>query len=107
MIKHLETAVELVGIEHVGVSSDYSFDYEDFLDEIAASPALFDESYTRWGPIQWMAPEVLLTLAAALADRGWSEQDIHAVFAGNFRRVAGQVWGGRDAPVSSSDTGTS
>jgi membrane dipeptidase len=96
MIGHLEAAVDLVGIEHVGVSSDYSFDHEDFLEEITANPALFDESYTRWGPIRWMPPEELLTLPAALADRGWSDEDVRAVLHGNFRRVAGEVWDGSD-----------
>lgn len=92
MIRHIEAAVELVGIDHVGVSSDYSFDYEDFLDEITVNTGLFDESYTRWGPIKWMLPETLLTLGPALAGRGWSDADISAVLSGNFSRVARQVW---------------
>jgi membrane dipeptidase len=102
MIKHLEAAVDLVGIDHVGVSSDYSFDHEDFLAEIAANPDLFDDSYTRWGPIRWMPPEVLLTLPAALADRGWSAGHVGAVLSGNFRRVAHQVWPGA-GPVASAE----
>jgi membrane dipeptidase len=92
MVQHIEAAVDLVGIDHVGVSTDYSFDYQDFLEELTANPSLFDESYTRWGPIQWMAPELLLTVGAALADRGWPDQHIKAVLSGNFSRVARQVW---------------
>ena len=56
MTRHLEYAVDLVGIDHVGISSDFSFDAADFIDEINRNPATFDDSYTRWGPIQWMAP---------------------------------------------------
>lgn len=92
LIRHIEAAVDLVGIDHVGVSTDYSFDYKDFLAELAANPALFDDSYTRWGPITWMAPEVLLTLADALSARGWAPADMQAVVSANFRRVAQQVW---------------
>lgn len=92
MIGHLEAAVDLVGIDHVGVSSDYSFDYQDFVDELTANPGLFDQSYTRWGPIKWMAPEMLLTLGPALADRGWPDKHISKVLSGNFFRVAHQVW---------------
>ncbi|MGQ0625374.1 MAG: dipeptidase [Sporichthyaceae bacterium] len=92
MITHLEAAVELVGIEHVGVSTDCSFDAADFLAEIAANPHLFDESYTRWGPIQWMQPETFLTLGEALLARGWTADDIAAVLHGNFLRVATQSW---------------
>jgi len=92
MTRHLEYAVDLVGIDHVGVSSDFSFDYDDFLAELVRNPRLFDESYTRWGPIQWMAPETLLTLGEHLSGRGWSTADIHSVLAGNFYRVALQAW---------------
>lgn len=92
MTAHLEYAVELVGIEHVGVSTDHSFDADDFLDEIAANPTFFDEAYTRWGPIRWMPPETFVTLGAHLSDRGWSDDDVVAVLGGNFRRVADRVW---------------
>lgn len=92
MTRHLEYAVELVGIDHVGVSTDYSFDHVDFLVEIENTPELFDSSYTRWGPIRWMPPEVFLRLGAHLASRGWQGDHIQAVLGGNFRRVAQRTW---------------
>lgn len=92
MTRHLEYAVDLIGIDHVGISSDFSFDHADFNDELLRNPDLFDDSYTRWGPIQWMPPETLLTLGDHLARRGWSSADIGAVLGGNFLRVARQTW---------------
>jgi membrane dipeptidase len=92
MTRHLEYAVDLVGVDHVGISSDFSFDYADFVDELARNPHLFDESYTRWGTIQWMPPETLLTLGEYLNSRGWSDLDVRAVLGGNFRRVAECSW---------------
>jgi membrane dipeptidase len=92
MTRHLEYAVDLVGIDHVGISSDFSFDAADFIDEVARNPDMFDDSYTRWGPIQWMAPETLLTLGKHLDNCGWSDDDIRAVLGGNFIRVAQQAW---------------
>jgi membrane dipeptidase len=92
MTRHLEYAIDLVGIEHVGISSDFSFDYADFINELRRNPHMFDDSYTRWGPIQWMAPETLLTLGGHLSQRGWSTTDIHAVLGGNFYRVAQNAW---------------
>ncbi|HJT91854.1 MAG TPA: membrane dipeptidase [Mycobacterium sp.] len=92
MTRHLEYAVDLVGIDHVGVSTDYSFDYADFIDELTRNPHLFDDSYTRWGPIQWMPPETFLTLKQHLSERGWRNSDIHAVLGGNFQRVAHHTW---------------
>jgi membrane dipeptidase len=92
MTRHLEYAVDLVGIDHVGVSSDFSFDFADFIDELTRNPELFDDSYTRWGPIQWMPPETLLTLGEHLGLHGWSDDDIQAVLGGNFYRVAQYTW---------------
>ncbi|MDX1872511.1 membrane dipeptidase [Mycolicibacterium sp. 120266] len=92
MTRHLDYAVDLVGIDHVGISSDFSFDHDDFNDELLRNPHLFDDSYTRWGAIQWMPPETLLTLGQHLTGEGWAEADIAAVLGGNFHRVARQTW---------------
>lgn len=92
MTRHLEYAVDLVGIDHVGVSTDHSFDQDDFLAEIRDHPESFDDSYTRWGPIRWMPPEAFVRLGTHLAERGWSDPDIAAVTGGNFLRVARESW---------------
>ena len=92
MTRHLEYAVELVGIDHVGLSTDFSFDHGDWLDELAANPGLFDESYTRWGPIRWMPPETFVGIGQHLSGCGWDDTDITAVLGANFRRVAGHTW---------------
>lgn len=92
MVRHLEYAVELVGIDHVGVSTDFSFDADDFLAEVAANPQLFDDSYTRWGPLRWLPPETFAQLGTHLAGRGWADPEIAAVLGGNFHRVAAQSW---------------
>ncbi|MEB3071850.1 dipeptidase [[Mycobacterium] vasticus] len=94
MTRHLEYAVDLVGVEHVGVSTDFSFDHTELTDEMAANPQLFDDSYTRWGPIQWMPPETWIGLREHLSARGWAAADVAAVLGGNFRRVARESWGG-------------
>jgi membrane dipeptidase len=92
MTRHLEYAVELVGIDHVGLSTDFSFDHGDWLDELAANPRLFDESYTRWGPIRWMPPETFVGIGQHLSECGWDDTDITAVLGANFQRVAEHTW---------------
>ncbi|KAA0099803.1 membrane dipeptidase [Mycolicibacterium sp. P1-18] len=92
MTSHLEYAVDLIGVDHVGISSDFSFDHADFNDELVRNPHLFDESYTRWGPMQWMPPETVLALGGHLSGRGWSDADVRAVLGGNFHRVATRAW---------------
>jgi membrane dipeptidase len=91
-VRHIDHAVELVGPGHVGLSTDYPFDHEDFNAMLAQSPELFPDSYTRWGPIAFLPPEDLPTVEGALLARGYPEDAVTAILGGNFRRVAAQVW---------------
>ncbi|MFD4457272.1 dipeptidase [Nocardia sp. NPDC058480] len=98
MADHIRYGVDLVGIDHIGIGSDYSFDGQEFNDEIRDNPGAFSDSYTKWGPLQWTPPEDLLGesdvpgLDELLADRGFTAAEREAVFGGNFARVASQVW---------------
>ncbi|MDV9178445.1 membrane dipeptidase [Streptomyces sp. W16] len=92
LVRHIDHAVDLVGPEHVGVSTDYPFDEGDFNAMLAQSPELYPECYTLWGPIDFMPPEGLLTVEGALRARGYPEDAVAAILGGNFRRVAERVW---------------
>ena len=91
-VRHVDHAVELLGPEHVGVSTDFPFDAGDLRQEMLDNPELFPESYTRWGPIDFMPPEDLLRVERALEDRGYPAAAVTAILGGNFRRVAEQNW---------------
>ncbi|MFI6867905.1 dipeptidase [Nocardia sp. NPDC050406] len=98
MADHIVYGVELVGVDHIGVGSDYSFDGDQFNAEIAAAPENFSEDYTRYGPLQWTPPEDLFgdndipTLDEVLTRRGFTAAERTALFHGNFARAAIQVW---------------
>ncbi|WP_280483591.1 dipeptidase [Nocardia farcinica] len=98
MADHIQYGAELVGIEHIGIGSDYSFDAADFNAELTENPGAFSDAYTAWGPLQWTAPEELLGLDSVpgldqvLAARGFTPADLAAVFGGNFCRAAAKVW---------------
>jgi membrane dipeptidase len=92
LVRHIDYAVDLIGPEHVGVASDFSFDHEDLELEMTNNPELFPESYTRWGPVQFLPPEGLLQVEAALEARGYPPDAVTAILGGNFRRVAAEVW---------------
>ncbi|GAB1819010.1 dipeptidase [Herbidospora sp. RD11066] len=91
-VAHIDYAVELVGPEHVGIGSDYSFDAEDIMAELEDNPELFPEEYTRWGVIQFVEPETTLLVERELMARGYPEETVRGILGGNFRRVAAQVW---------------
>ncbi|MFC9964771.1 dipeptidase [Nocardia ignorata] len=99
MADHIRYGVDLVGIDHIGIGSDYSFDGDQFNAEIHENPAAFSADYTAWGPLQWTPPEDLLgetpgipSLDDLLAARGFTPVERTALFSGNFTRVATQVW---------------
>ncbi|KAA0022237.1 dipeptidase [Antrihabitans cavernicola] len=92
MADHIEYGVDLVGVDHVGVGSDYSFDNEEFNAEIALNPQAFSAAYTAWGPLRWVPPEDVLTLGNVLRGRGFDDASVAAVLRGNFERVARAVW---------------
>ncbi|MEZ0493108.1 dipeptidase [Kineococcus sp. TBRC 1896] len=67
VVRHLEHAREVVGIEHVGLGGDYDGTdaFPDGLADVSCYPALLQ----------------------ALADRGWSAADLRALTCGNALRV--------------------
>ncbi|MFI5915833.1 dipeptidase [Dactylosporangium sp. NPDC051541] len=91
-VRHIDYAVELVGPEHVGLSTDFSFDGDDLNDEMRRNPHLFPAAYTAWGPIRFTPPEGLFAIEDALRDRGYPPDAIAGILGGNFLRVATQVW---------------
>jgi membrane dipeptidase len=91
LLRHVDYAVDLVGPEHVGLSTDFVFDAGG-LDVGPDDSYLFDESYAHWDEIDDLAPERLLEVEDGLRDRGYPDQAVAAILGGNFLRVADQVW---------------
>jgi len=70
-VAHIDHVVKLVGVDHVGIGSDW--------DGISSVPAGLED----------VSKMPLLT--AALLERGYSEQDAKKILSGNFLRVMRQV----------------
>ncbi|MFL5927394.1 MAG: dipeptidase [Gaiellaceae bacterium] len=90
----VESAVEIVGPEHVGIGLDYVFDLEELETYLHAHRNTFPAGggYTEYGRPRFVSPLQLSELTAALVDRGFGEDDVRAILGENFRRVAAAVW---------------
>lgn len=73
LVEHVEHAVEVAGIAHVGLGSDF--------DGIERGPEGLEDA------------RGYAALAEALAARGFSDEDLHAVLGGNMERVFRTVLG--------------
>ena len=78
MIAHIEYIVELVGIDHVGVSSDARMDG-------------WEQSSVFYADADLAAIDRWVRLTARLRARGWSEEDLEKLLGGNFNRVFAEV----------------
>jgi len=94
MVDHIEYGVDLIGVDHIGVGSDYSFDHVDFNAELRDNPSAFSEAYTAFGPLHWVPPEDTVGLGDLLATRGYDAAAIAKILGGNFARIAEKVWAG-------------
>ena len=81
MITHIEYVVDLVGIDHVGVSTDAALDGWDPDSRHYADAEL--AAFDRW-----------VRVTAELHARGWSEKDLAKLLGGNFLRVFREILSG-------------
>jgi membrane dipeptidase len=94
VVDHIEHAVAVAGVEHVGLGPDFTKEIAAVLyggehviegcDMAASVPGL-------------TGPADLAVLTQALADRGFSDADVAAVMGGNLRRLLNESIGGAAA----------
>lgn len=92
LARHVEYVAGLVGVEHVGLGLDYTFDSAEVDEYIAAHPETFPPHLGYGAGIRMVEPEQLPELTETLLARGWPENDVAAVLGGNWMRIARQVW---------------
>jgi membrane dipeptidase len=99
MVDHIDHAVKLVGIEHVGVGSDADLHgYDDMSPARQKSiRAAYKESYAFRDKIDidgFDHPRKIFDLTEELIRRRYSDANIEAILGGNFRRLLTGTWGG-------------
>ena len=101
-VDHIEHAVQLVGIDHVGIGTDSSIggwrvsfpterEFYDFHAQFSFKP----EVDLRWPPFieELDVPEKMYVIGEALERRRFTGADVRKVLGGNFLRVYQQVLG--------------
>lgn len=94
ILDHIDYAVRLVGVRHVGIGIDYSFDqvHSDLPPGEDAAYWWPKTSGVDFGKMAFVPPERWPAIAVALLARGYSEEDAVAILGGNFMRVARESW---------------
>jgi membrane dipeptidase len=94
LLRHIDYVVERVGVDHVGLGLDYTFEHA--LDE---RPAGFDPQ-DWWPPgneydidnLKIVPPERLPEITDALLAHGYKEDEVRRIVGGNMLRVAEASW---------------
>jgi membrane dipeptidase len=91
--RSIDYAVEVMGIDHVGIGTDFGMS-----EPFGAEPEFAKHRHT-WpagfgyeGGIEFAPPERIGEVAELLLKRGYGEDAIGKILGGNFERVAEQVW---------------
>jgi membrane dipeptidase len=98
VIDHIDHVRDLVGVEHVGIGSDFGLESNDHMpdrDQFRRFMAAADTRYrvhAREAVRDLDGPQRFYTLTEALLRRGYTSEHIKLVIGGNFQRVLGQVW---------------
>jgi membrane dipeptidase len=102
LIAHFEHAVEVAGIDHVGIGSDSPIEgwrafypdektFWDFHSQFKFKPG----ADVRWPPFieEVDVPEKFFIIADRLSGRGFSDADLKKILGDNFMRVYAQILG--------------
>ena len=96
----IDDLVELIGIDHVGIGTDFTQDQpKAFFDWIFSQQGtkLQDRAIAYPDPVVhpegMETPDKFFNIALALSARGYGAQDVRKVLGGNWLRLFKQVWG--------------
>jgi membrane dipeptidase len=88
VVDHLDHAVQVVGIDHVGMGADFVKRFADLGLIASPSAALLPSGGAMLEAVEGFAgPEDFPALCAVLAARGYSSDHVHAILWSNFARI--------------------
>jgi membrane dipeptidase len=97
MLRSIDYIVQRVGPRYVGIGLDFVYDQERDELPAGADPAFwfppeygYDENYYRASG--FVPPEEVQALMNQLSKHDYSDEDIDAIWGGNFLRIASECW---------------
>jgi microsomal dipeptidase-like Zn-dependent dipeptidase len=81
--------VEVVGVENVGVGSDFTDYADDVVSAAAAGSGIYSAAYGF--PEDFGTVSQFPALWEGLARRGYGDEHVEAIAGGNFRRVFARI----------------
>jgi membrane dipeptidase len=92
LLRQIRYAVDLVGVEHVGLGLDYVFDQSELNEFVTANPGLFASGLNTAEGMTCIPPEALGEIAEGLERDNFSAAQIRGILGENWLRVAARVW---------------
>jgi membrane dipeptidase len=90
---HIDYLVALVGVEHVGLGTDYVVDADALTRIFAERPDEWPTGTTgSYDKLAYLPPEAIEPLIERMAKAGYGNPAIDAILGGNYVRVARAVW---------------
>jgi membrane dipeptidase len=92
VVRHIDYAVSLVGIDHVGFGFDYVFDMGELMEHLKAMRHTFPEGKGYDVVPKLVPPEQIPEIVETLLRRGYADSDVAKITGLNLLRVSRQVW---------------
>jgi membrane dipeptidase len=97
VVDHIDHVARLVGIEHVGIGSDFGLESNDFgpPETLANILQRADKRYRvhhREAVADLAGEKRMFVLTEALIRRKYSDEHIRLILGGNWRRVLDAIW---------------
>jgi membrane dipeptidase len=99
LLDHIDYLVEILGIDHVAVATDFTEGRpEGFLDRAFGrnAPTGVTPPWPWLGPNGFETVDDFPNVTLGLLGRGYDEQDVRKILGENFLRVFEETWDGRD-----------
>lgn len=92
MADHIDHVVQLVGIDHVGIGTDYGYMGQEPITDLLSDPGFWPAGNDYDGKMECVPPEAISAVVDSLLRKGYDAAAIGKVLGANMLRVARAVW---------------